>query len=1350
MKNLICFCFILLCSLLKAQSPVLESISIEQGLSQGFVPSICQDDDGLLWFATKNGLNRYDGYRFLVFQNDPFDSLSLNNNEIIYIVAAGDFLFVVTVADKPMLFHRKTHRFYPVPHMFPGNRGVFGGAGTLGKDAIYAWYWDGYRCRTYCLRWPPFLSDSLLSGKKVTPVERLLQVDSVPEPQEFLGLGVSANGKQFWFMTKNDIQVRDIGSGSTRKIPIPSPVWENEIKPGAHTIIVSDFYGATWVFAGRTVLCFNGTDWHTFSLPFTVAGLVCADRKSGLVWLRTNDMVYGIDLGRKQFQQDPDWTLTIGCPVKGGFSDRSGIFWIGTDAHGIRKFSPRSTVFRNYLEGYSVYCQPLYNGKNHVLVTDVRHGEVTSKILDLTTGQTHDFSHPGLDAPLENHICATENGCFWYAYAATGGINPTLVRYNPETGTKEKFSIPAYFQWNVPVLKYVSPGQIWIISPHQFVRFETSTRKFTLFETKKEMPEQIFAIERSPAGIWWMATTDGLIRAETLATGDLRTLSIKSQKGNRNSLPTNSIKSLLVDPDDPDILWIGTNGKGLTRLDLRKNRFTQYTYASGALPDDVVYGILADDEKPRRLWISTNRGLTRFDPASGYSQHFTRTDGLQDNEFNTYASYKDPSGKLFFGGVNGLTFFNPKDLSGNLQQPDLLITNLNINGTNISPGDSSGILTTDIAFCKKIELQPSQNNIQIQFAVMDFSSPARNQFSYYLEGAEKPWVHRGFDHSAQYLNLSPGTYVLRVKAANSQGIWSRQPVSLKIVIRSPWYLTWPAYLLYAVLFVIAGFFFNQYQLIQRLKTAETKRLKNLDQFKNRFYTNITHEFRTPLTVILGMTDRLMSENKTAMQPLTLIRRNGENLLRLINQILDLARLESHELKINNLQGDIISYLRYISESLHSLANAQNVMLKVTSDLGKIIMDYDPERLLQIVHNLLSNAIKFTPSGGNVTMKATVSGKILLITVTDTGIGIRSEDLPYIFDRFFQAKMQELKPGENPGRADLRSGGTGIGLSLTKELVLAMGGKIRVESPLPGNIPGTVFTVELPVGNQAPMVEEAVDEYRVSRQTDAIPFLQNQGKSDTCVLLIDDNPDVMEYLASCLGDQYRLEYAFNGRAGIEKALELVPDLIVSDVMMPEKDGLEVCDFLKNDERTSHIPLILLTARVTVEDRIAGLRRGADAYLAKPFHEEELLVWIEQLTARQRMLQARWTNFAVKTTPEEIPSFLAESQVLEDAFVVRFKTILEANYPDPEISADTLAEKMGMSRPQLYRKIKSLTGRPIIEHLNAIRLEKAKALLKTGGFNISEAAYQVGYNDPKYFGRLFAEAFGQSPSDYIKNC
>jgi DNA-binding response OmpR family regulator/nitrogen-specific signal transduction histidine kinase len=542
-----------------------------------------------------------------------------------------------------------------------------------------------------------------------------------------------------------------------------------------------------------------------------------------------------------------------------------------------------------------------------------------------------------------------------------------------------------------------------------------------------------------------------------------------------------------------------------------------------------------------------------------------------------------------------------------------------------------------------------------------------------------------------------------------------------------------------------GYWMYRLQLKRRLDQAETERLKGLDQFKSRFFTNITHEFRTPLTVILGATDQLdngagqwvMPTQKDVVQnKLSLIKRNSENLLRLINQILDLAKLENNTLKINYIQGDVLAFFRYVSESLHSLASANNLTLRVESDQARIVMDYDPERLLQIVHNLLLNAIKFTPSGGRVAIHAEKDGEWLLFRVVDTGVGIPENDLPHLFDRFFQARNQE----------HAKAGGTGIGLSLTRELVRAMGGSIEVESPVKESGIGTAFSVRLPVTNKAETGVFLPGE-QLKSGLPAKPAAQSLRPVDLqtrpLLLLVEDNPDVMEYLSSCLQSIYRIEYAYNGRAGIDKAIETVPDLIVSDVMMPEKDGFEVCEALKNDERTSHIPIVLLTAKSTVEDRIAGLKHGADAYLAKPFREEELLVWVEQLIARRRLLLQRYANLTQPPVASDAREF-----TLEDNFIIRMRDALERHYNDADFSVDTICREMAMSRAQVHRKLSALTGRSTTEFINTFRLEKARQFLLSSNLNISEIAFQSGFNDPKYFSRLFSETYGLSPSDFRK--
>ena len=1348
MKRTLLFLF-LVCRgmLLHAQSPLVETISIEQGLSQGFVPAICQDDDGFMWFATKNGLNRYDGYQFQVFKHDPFDPFSLSSNEITGLISVGDFLVLTTPEGHLNLFHRKIQRFYNI--ILPHKLAVFVQFIPIGENDIGILFRHttngvyGEYTSLYLIRWPSDLSRQLERG---ADFEGFVKMELVANDSELISADLSADKKKIWLLTKDSIWVRDLISGGMQRLALPTSRTSNQWNLKSMGII-ADMAGACWVYDGRKITRFDGRDREVFTLPFSISELAYADRKNGILWFLTGNELYGLDLKKMPFSPEPTWSMNLGQPLRSGFIDQSGNLWLGTDAHGIRKFSLRTTAFKNYLEGFSIYSQPVCVENRYVLMGDVRRNAFSIKILDLQRGQLIQPGNLGLPEQDKAYATTAGDGRFWMILHQS---YDKLTWVEPATGRHESISFPAdYSPGRFVLLRFTAPGEIWILSPRQITRFDIARRQFSFFNNPEKIDPEIFAAERSPDGTWWIGAIDGLYKAKPNGPDHFVFSKIIAEKGNRNSLRSNSIKSLLCDPADPNVLWIGTVGQGMSRLDIAKNQFTHYTTQNG-LPDDVVYGILADDEKPRKLWISTNRGLARFSPETNSFQYFLKSDGLQDNEFNTFAASKLPSGKLLFGGVNGLTVFNPKDLNSSTAPPTVRLTSLRINGVVASPRDTNALLKKDIAFLERLELPYSQNSLVLQFAATDYTTPQRNQFAYYLEGAEAEWAHRGFEHTAQYLNLAPGTYTFRVKAANSSGVWNEQSISLIIVIHAPWYRTWWAYLIYAGLFAMPGYYFYTNQLQRKLEHAEAERLKGLDDFKNRFFTNITHEFRTPLTVILGASGQVEAKVGDDLKgPMKLIRRSGENLLRLINQILDLSKLESNTLKANYVQGDVLPYLRYIAESLHSLANAQNVMLRVESDQAKIVMDYDPERLLQIGYNLLSNAIKFTPGGGKVTIRAELTdAKMpgLRLTVTDTGAGIPAEDLPHIFDRFYQANnLQKAK-----------AGGTGIGLALTKELVTLLGGEIAVISET-GK--GATFTVILPI-TQIAQIKRPPSPISWEDFTSSPPQIFKSSKLVAAerspqILLIEDNPDVVEYLSTCLQNYYTLDFAFNGKAGIEKALETVPDLIISDVMMPEKDGFEVVEALKNDERSSHIPIVLLTAKADQTSRIAGLKKGADAYLAKPFHHEELLVTLSNLLEIRRKLQAKYA--AITETGFQMEDDLSGQSAIrmpqpdldpEDAFLQKIRTIIEKNLSDADFEMPQLERAVAMSRSQIFRKMKALTGKSPSQFIRSIRLHHGRLLLLTTELTVSEIAYEVGFANLKYFSDAFLEEFGERPSDVRK--
>ncbi|MEO1258938.1 MAG: tetratricopeptide repeat protein [Bacteroidota bacterium] len=534
---------------------------------------------------------------------------------------------------------------------------------------------------------------------------------------------------------------------------------------------------------------------------------------------------------------------------------------------------------------------------------------------------------------------------------------------------------------------------------------------------------------------------------------------------------------------------------------------------------------------------------------------------------------------------------------------------------------------------------------------------------------------------------------------------------------------------------------NEELMAQKAVVEKQKeKLEKLDQTKSRFFTNISHEFRTPLTVISGMVDQINDKPEVWLERGSkMIKRNTLALLNLVNQILDLRKLESNELKVQLVQGDVVKYLRYISESYDSFAKTQGIQLHFLPVIKELAMDYDPEKLLRILTNLLSNAVKYTPAGGNIYVhidKTTNNSQACLsLRVQDTGQGIDEKDLPNIFDRFYQVEDALSRKGD----------GTGIGLALTRELVKLLGGEIEAQSQL-GN--GSTFTVELPIYNRAEpgqkvmhndLEEKAVFQYLAISQPqneDLITTEPRDGKPR--LLVVEDNPDVRQFLTAFLEKHYSISIAEDGQAGIDKAIESIPDLIVSDVMMPEKNGYELTKTLKNDERTDHIPIILLTAKADLDSKISGLEKGADAYLAKPFEEKELLVRLEKLLELRKKLQARYIGHSQKPKEEKV----------EDPFFQKFYSLVEGHIADPQLDMNKVSRSIGMSRTQVFRKLKAITGKSPTALIRSIRLQKGKELLSADDLTVSEVAYEVGFTSLNYFSTAFFEEFGVRPSSFRK--
>ena len=874
-------------------------------------------------------------------------------------------------------------------------------------------------------------------------------------------------------------------------------------------------------------------------------------------------------------------------------------------------------------------------------------------------------------------------------------------------------------------------GRIWAATDQGILQIEPFGGRSEYIE--KDSITNVWHFCRTGNGTIWAATENGLFRLD-LQQGMFR-VSAHFYSGNCPGMRSNKLLSV---HESGGFLWLGSDA-GLIRFSPETRQARTFTMADG-LPNNKVYYAFPD---AGYLWMGTDWGLARMSVESAVVPEglpdihtFHVDDGLPHEEFNSLGFYKNPAtGKIYLGGLNGISVFQPQDLRQTARsEPPLVFT-------SFEKYDQKHDTTLSFSLLQRsqepVVLEYYDQIFTIGFALLSYTDPRHHRYLYQMEGYEKNWNAAGSNNFARYTALPPGHYTFKVRAADHNGNWVSTVISLPVVVRQAWYRSGWAWVAYVFLLSLILYAFWLQRVRQVRLQARAEQLEALDDFKSKFFTNITHEFRTPLTVMLGIAKQLEKGPSPEKQhrKLDLVRRNGEQLLQLINQVLDLAKLENKSLKMNYLQGNVAAFVRYVCESMQSLAHMHGIRITVDSSEPRMLMDYDPKALQQILFNLLSNAIKFTPSGGKVEVLLRTgvhkNAPVFDLSVSDTGPGIDPADVPRIFDRFYQAAQHGNR------------GGTGIGLALVKELANALGGAISVQNN-PGS--GASFLLRLPVTNHAPAgrpEEIILDKMQVEEPP--VPAVRTEMQENLpLLLLIEDNVDVVEYLEDCLSAQYRILVAYDGQAGLEKAFEQAPDLVISDVMMPEKDGFEVCDTLKTDPRTSHIPVVLLTARADADSRIAGLRRGADAYLAKPFHEEELLVTVEKLLENRRRLQQLYFRLALGQ--ETAPADNAGEPDPEDQFLQQLRTAMEARLDVAELNAEDIGRSIGMSRSNLYAKLSALTGLSFNLYLRELRLKKAQELLRTTHLNISEVAYAVGFNDPKYFSRVFVEGVGKTPREF----
>ncbi len=844
----------------------------------------------------------------------------------------------------------------------------------------------------------------------------------------------------------------------------------------------------------------------------------------------------------------------------------------------------------------------------------------------------------------------------------------------------------------------------------------------------------ILELNQDEQNNFWVSTQTGLCKL--IFNGKNYTKPICTQYfQDKKGLKNNGILSTFLDAENN--LWIATHN-GLHLYNNKEDNFTYFGKKEG-LTNTFIYNIIED--KLNNLWLTTNGGLFRFNKTTKVFSNYTPKDGLQSLEFNLGAAFNDKNtNELYFGGINGFNIINPSKIDNLDKESQLIFTSFSIKDKDVLPEINSEKLSQNITLTEEIQINYNDFPVNLSFSALDFRPNSNLQYVYKLLPDDTQWNSLNDKNSIQLLTLSPKTYTLQIQGVSRGKIWNKAPLQLSLDVKPPWYRSNFAYLTYLVLFLSLVYLYYKITLQRKLAGQEAKRLQDLDDLKSRFITNITHEFRTPLTIILGYLGNLkeqFSAKKETISSLETIEKNSNNLLGLVNQMLDLAKLEQGKLQLNYKNSNVVSYVKHLTNSFLSIAEDNKVQLIFASEQEEIKMDFDAEKLRQIITNLLSNALKFTSEEKKVEItlsRITKNGKLQLkIEVKDQGCGINDVELNKIFDRFYQAQSDTLKVSQ----------GTGIGLALTKELTHLMKGRISVISEI-GT--GSTFTVLLPITQNAQEATVNTEDFHATiGKTEVLPAVGSSNKdADNHILIVDDNTDMANYISSCLSDDYQITHAPDGSKGLDKAMAQIPDLIISDVMMPVMDGFEMTQKLQQHEATNHIPIIILTSKAMQEEKIEGLVSGADAYLTKPFSKKELQIRIANLIAKRKNLQERYQTEVVVQQKKKVKTSTDKNIIFLNKAIDCIHLFIEDN----TFNSEKLARELGLSDSQLYRKLKAISNTSTAIFIRNIRLEKAKELLQTTDLTISEIAYATGFNDPSWFSKTFKITFGESPTEIRK--
>ncbi|MGC4233985.1 MAG: two-component regulator propeller domain-containing protein [Niabella sp.] len=1310
-----------------AQPLSFRKFSVEQGLPTYSVISITQDKRGFMWLGTTDGLCRYDGARVKIYRRSSGDSSLISNNNILSLLTdskgnvwAGTSTGLNRYNEKKDLFENTSQNskikgsIFSIYEDAEGKKWVGGSMGLIRMDnekVTPVSYYQDHNVKAIFEDSQGKIwigSDkgvSILENRNnktaLTKLSSLLAHTLPPELKNITSIAEDASHK-IWIGTQNNgAYCFDPRSGSltgylSNRTNSPGLI-NNNIRR-----IFLDKNKNLWIGTQEGISIINPLTGNFQNIAHNSANKNSLSQNSvhsifqdnnGSIWVGTYfggaNLCYAYNTPFSTLQND-DKTNSISNNVVSSIEgDRKGNLWIATEGGGLNYYDKITGVFRFY-----------------------KHDRK-----DTTSLGSNLIKKVYLDKE-DNLWLGTHGGSLNVLVPGTS----KFIRYPINTSTSHVAEISSITEDR--------NQHLWVASNSGLHIFKKTGTSLTA------LPSVKFSVRGIPKYLYrdsnddvWIAATPGLylLREDRLEELD-------------SSCTINCFRE-----DDHSTLWMGTNGSGLLRFNKTSRKLSSDNHPF--LRSLNILGIISDSDGS--LWLSSNKGLVHYFPDSKGYQLYTTADGIAGNEFNYNSFYKGKDGLFYFGGFNGITYFLPAEIKKNNFTAPLVFTALKLDNKDVKINGTENILKENIISVPKLTFAYNQNAFTIEFALLNYIKSEKNKYEYQLEGFDKSWKETS-EGSVTYTNLPPGYYRFFVKGANNDGLWSNT-ISVMIQVRPPFWLTWWAYCLYAliaatIVFIVARFFFLRVLI---------KKEEELHQAKLNFFTNVSHDIRTHLTLIMTPVERLLNNarnNSFIQQQLTQVKSNTNRLLGLVSELMDFRKAETNHLQLHPRRQNLIPFLQEIYESFRELSLSKNISMSMVHDEDFAEVNFDEQQLEKVFFNLLANAFKFTSEGGRIDLYISCqNSNSVVVKVSDNGLGINPAYIKNLFTNFFQVADHGLQ-----------NTGYGIGLALSKNIVELHKGTISVEStPAQNGKRGkTVFTVVLPKNAQFTSGPKTTPAPVSHPMPELVSFFVTQEKNlakdilpdlkKYTLLIVEDNAELVQLIKETLAPLYNIITAENGQSGWEVATSEIPDLMISDVMMPEMDGYALCEKIRQDERTCHIPVILLTAKSAQTDQITGLRQGADLYLTKPFSIKVLELSIQNLlTARERLKQKQLKELAsLSVTREEKPSTEDDlsSNDLDKAFLEKVIHLIDQHIDNPAFGVDMLSRKVAMSAPVLYKKLRALTNMSVNEFIKLQRFKKAAELLAQKRLTVNEVSFAVGYDDRKYFSREFKKYFGVLPSEF----